>query len=127
MSGIHQVQQVMRNAVALFLRGLGRADIESAIDLRGIASQDLAAKSLRQRDAQRGFAGSRGSYDGNQGNWNGADTRLLPILFRQAFERRLWSQHSSSSTCRESPEKIPVPDQQINQKKRPQQKDSRHL
>ena len=40
---VHQVQQVMRNAAAFLECGLGRANIKPAIDLRGIAGQDIAA------------------------------------------------------------------------------------
>ena len=63
---VHQVQQVMRNAAAFFERGLGRANIETAIDLRGIAGQDIALQFAGQRHGERGFAGSRRTHNGNE-------------------------------------------------------------
>src|SRR5262249_21238122 len=48
-----------------------RARIESAIELRRIAGDDFAAKLLRQPDAQRGFPGSGGTYDRDDGRIGG--------------------------------------------------------
>jgi len=42
--GVHQIEQVMRDAFALFMGWFGGADVKAAIDLRRIARQDLAAE-----------------------------------------------------------------------------------
>ena len=49
----------MRDAVGLSGGHLGGADIKALIDLHRIRADDLAAKPLSQRDAQRRFAGGR--------------------------------------------------------------------
>ena len=53
---------MVRDAVGLFRRHLGGADIEAFIDLHRICADDLAAELLSQRNAQRGLAG-RGRAD----------------------------------------------------------------
>jgi len=47
------INQVMRNPAALGNRGLCRANIEPAIELRGIARDYFAAELFRQPDTQR--------------------------------------------------------------------------
>ena len=54
-----KVHRVVRDAVGLFGGHLGGADIKALVDLHRIRADDLAAKPLSQRDAQRRFAGGR--------------------------------------------------------------------
>ncbi len=65
-SGLDEINQVVRDAVLFGRRNLSRADIEMAIDLRGIADQDFAAEFFGEMDAQRGFAGGGGAKHNNE-------------------------------------------------------------
>ena len=58
---LDEIHQMMRNAALFGDRDFRRADIEMAIHLRGIADQYFAAKSFRELNSQRGFAGSGGT------------------------------------------------------------------
>src|SRR5262249_61645622 len=64
--GIKNISQMMRHTAALCNTRLGGADVKSAIQLRGIASDNFTAKALCQPDPQRGFARCRRSNDGNE-------------------------------------------------------------
>ena len=55
-AGVHQIEQVMRDAFALFRGRLGGADVKATIDLRRIARQDLAAIFSGKPCTQRGFS-----------------------------------------------------------------------
>src|SRR6267142_1934202 len=48
-------------------RRLCRADVESTIELRGIACDNFSAKFFRERDSQGGLAGCRGAH--NHDEW----------------------------------------------------------
>src|ERR1700719_397062 len=56
------------------------ADVEAAIELRGIARDYFAAEPPGQPNAQRRFTRSRGTYDGNE--W--------PIRFVWSHRKRRW-------------------------------------
>jgi hypothetical protein len=56
----------MRNTVPIGRQGLVRADVDAAIDRRGVARDDLAVERLRQMDTERALAGRRRTDDGNQ-------------------------------------------------------------
>jgi hypothetical protein len=47
----------MRDAAAFLERRLGRADVEPAEDLHGVAGNDFAIHAERQLDRQRALAG----------------------------------------------------------------------
>jgi hypothetical protein len=57
---------VVRNATPIGQRRLVRADIDPAIDGRGVARDDFAFERFRQVDAERALAGGRRTDDGNQ-------------------------------------------------------------
>ena len=59
---LQKIDGMVRDAVGLFRRHLGGADIEAFVDLHRICADDLAAELLGQRNAQRGLAG-RGRAD----------------------------------------------------------------
>ena len=62
--GIGDVDHVVRHALHLFRRGLGRADVHAAVDLHRVGRDDLAAEPLRKRHAERGLArGGRAGDD----------------------------------------------------------------
>ena len=61
------IDQVMRDALALALRCLCRADIESAVELNRIAADDLAVESLREGQSQRTFPRGGRPKDDQQG------------------------------------------------------------
>ena len=62
--GVGDVDHVVRHALHLFRRGLGRADVHAAVDLHRVGRDDLAAEPLRERHAERGLArGGRAGDD----------------------------------------------------------------
>ena len=75
---IHQwrnkVDQVMRNATTFLHRNFGGGDLDSLVNLNGVAVYDLAVKAQGQFDSQRALAGSGGTDYGN----DAGGTRLLP-------------------------------------------------
>ena len=54
--GIGDVDEVMRNAGALFGAGLGGAEVHAAIDGNGIATDDFAVEPLGEGERERGLA-----------------------------------------------------------------------
>src|SRR5256885_5268874 len=64
---------MMRNSGAFGERGLCGANIEAAVELGGVTSDDFAAEFSSQKNSQRGFAGSGRPDDGEQ-RWNISDT-----------------------------------------------------
>ena len=62
--GVGQVEKVMRNACLFLLGGLGGANVHAAVDLHGIAGEDLSAKALCQKDGQRRLSACRRTNDG---------------------------------------------------------------
>ena len=62
--GVGDVDHMMRHALHLFRRGLGRADVHAAVDLHRVGRDDLAPEPLRERHAERGLArGGRAGDD----------------------------------------------------------------
>ena len=59
--GVAQVDQVMGNLRTLCGAGLGRANIESAVDLRGIDGDDLQVQLARQIQGKGALAAGRGA------------------------------------------------------------------
>jgi hypothetical protein len=57
---------VVRDATPVGERRFVRADINPAIDSRGVARDDLALERFREMDAERALAGRRRTDDGNQ-------------------------------------------------------------
>src|SRR6266404_8490934 len=51
-AGVHQIQQMVWNAVALFAGRLGGANVKASIDLRGITGQHLSTEFAGQPCAQ---------------------------------------------------------------------------
>src|SRR4030095_11978708 len=62
-AGIENVEQVMRDLLPLAKGWLGRADVKSAIELRGIAGDNFAAELLRQQNDKRARTRGGGSDD----------------------------------------------------------------
>ena len=58
------VHAVVRDAAGLLRGDLSGAHIQTFVDLHGVGTDDLAGELLRQRNAQRGLAGSRGANHG---------------------------------------------------------------
>src|SRR5690606_15603298 len=56
---IDEIEQSMVRAGTVCGAGLGRADVEAAIDLHGVTTQDRQLERLRQRDRQRALARGR--------------------------------------------------------------------
>jgi hypothetical protein len=63
---VNQIEQMVRNALPGLPRDLSRADIQTAINLDGIAIQNLRVQLLGQVQSQGGFSGRRGPYYGYQ-------------------------------------------------------------
>ena len=59
------VEQVVRDAVALGLGLLGGADIHALVELHRVGVDDLAAEHLGQRDGQAGLAGGGRAHHGD--------------------------------------------------------------
>ena len=76
---IADVNEVMRHAGAVGGRWLGRADVESAIDLHGIGGNDFTAELFREAQGDFGFAGG-----GRTGDENGA--RIVDGGWRMEIE-----------------------------------------
>jgi hypothetical protein len=57
---------VVWNVPALLWRGLGCADIKPAVDLRGIAGQNLSLPFSGQGNGKGGLAGRRRAHNGYQ-------------------------------------------------------------
>src|SRR5215813_9660090 len=68
---LDDVDQVMRDAATLFHRDFGRGYVEAAVDLNGIAVDDLAAEAFGQGDAQIALARRRGTDDRDQRSFRG--------------------------------------------------------
>src|SRR5689334_6080511 len=66
---IDDVDQVMTNAAPLDRRQLGAADLQAAVDLNRVATDDLSRESFGQHQAEFTFAGTRGTKDHDQ--WPG--------------------------------------------------------
>src|SRR4029450_12562449 len=64
--GTRDIDEVMRDAGALIERHLVGADVEATIDRGGIAADDLAAESLRQRNAEGTLANCCGAQNRNE-------------------------------------------------------------
>src|ERR1700730_12913039 len=71
---------MVSNSAALSRTRLGRADVEPAIELRGIARDHFAVELFGEPNAQRRFSRSRGTDDGNE--WR--------MLIFQAHRKRRW-------------------------------------
>jgi hypothetical protein len=56
----------MRHAGAIVDRWLVRADVDPAVDRRGVTRDDLAVNRARQGDAERRLPGRRRSDDGDE-------------------------------------------------------------
>ncbi len=63
--GVDAVDEVMRRRRALGRRGLTRADVEAAVDLDAVGSDDLAAKPVGEADGELGLA-ARGRADNDK-------------------------------------------------------------
>ncbi len=61
--GRANVEHMVGHPGALFGRGLGGADVHAPVDLHGVGRDDLAAESLRELDAEAGFACGRRAAD----------------------------------------------------------------
>jgi len=59
----HEVNQVVRHAAPLCGGDFGRGDLDLAVDLDGVAVDDLAARAQRERDAELALARSRRADD----------------------------------------------------------------
>src|SRR6266540_1271461 len=63
---IHQIDEVMRNSLALLLSGLGRPDLHLAIDKHRIDAHDLRPERLRDRDRRLGLPRRRRPHQCNE-------------------------------------------------------------
>ena len=72
--GPGDVDHVVLNEGALFVRGLGGADLHLAVDGYGVAADDLAVELLGQPDGEGGFAAGGGAGEDDQ--------RLVFLVFR---------------------------------------------
>ena len=61
----------MRDAATFFHWNFGRGDVEAAIDLDGIAVDDLAVEAFGQGDAKIALARRRGADDRDQRSFRG--------------------------------------------------------
>ena len=64
--GIENVDQVMGNSAAFGQRQFGRADIEVAIHLQGVAVDNFAVELFRDQKCEIALSGSGGTGDCNQ-------------------------------------------------------------
>jgi hypothetical protein len=64
-----EVDQVMRNAFALFERDFGCGDLDLFVDLYGVAVDDLAVERERYFDSECAFAGCGWTNDGDDGRF----------------------------------------------------------
>src|SRR5256885_4903062 len=92
---------MMRNSGAFGERGLCGANIEAAVELGGVTSDDFAAEFSSQKNSQRGFAGSGRPDDGEQ-RWNISDTHhrkkmCQPRMMRMA--RTITARSRLPRTC----------------------------
>ena len=55
---LDEIDKVMPDAALLGKGNLRGADVEVAVDLRGVADEDFAAKFRSKLDSERGFSGS---------------------------------------------------------------------
>ncbi len=62
---VPDVQEVVRDAVALGHRQLGGADVHSPVELHGVGVDDFATEMAGERDAQIGLSGRGGTDDGD--------------------------------------------------------------
>ena len=69
--GLDEVDEVMRDAALIARLNLGGADVEVAIDLRGIADEDFAVEALGEFDGEGGFAGGGGAEDDDEARGRG--------------------------------------------------------
>src|SRR5690606_21238732 len=58
---VTNIQQMVRNALPLVVRGLGGADVHATVDGGGVHSDDLDGPVLRQRQRRSAFAGRGGA------------------------------------------------------------------
>ena len=58
---VGNIDEVMRDAGALFVRGFGGAEIHTAVDGDGIATDDLAVEAFGEGEREGGFAAAGGS------------------------------------------------------------------
>ena len=63
---LDEVDQVMRDAALLGCGNFRGADIEAAVNLRGIANQHLPIQALGEPNRERRFAGSSGPEDDDE-------------------------------------------------------------
>ena len=74
---------MMRHPAPIFQGGFGRRDVEAAIDLQGIAADDLSVESLGNAEREIGLAGAGGSQDNEQAQAFFRERKVSP--------RRIWS------------------------------------
>ena len=65
--GPGDVDQVVRDEGALFVRGLGGADLHLAIDGDGVAADDLAVELFGETQGERGLAAGGGADEHDEG------------------------------------------------------------
>ena len=63
---IKDIEHVMRHALHLLRRDLGGADVHAAVDLHGIAGNDLCVEGFRESDGERCLSDSRRPNDDNE-------------------------------------------------------------
>jgi hypothetical protein len=64
--GLDEVNEVMRDVLLVARQHFSGADVEVAIDLRGIADEDFAVEALGKFDGEGGFAGGGGAEDDDE-------------------------------------------------------------
>ena len=77
------VHAVVWDAAGLLRGDFGGAHIQTFIDLHGVGADDLAGELLRQRNAQRSFAGGSGAYHSHHGGF--CITRCVQTAFPTPF------------------------------------------
>lgn len=77
-AGFDDVEEVMGDGGAFACRGLGGADVETAIELGGIASQNFTAEFFGEVESESGLAGSGGADDGEE-SWIGHERMGLRV------------------------------------------------
>ena len=80
---LQDIHPMVRNAVGLLGGHLGGAHIKTFVDLHRIGADDLTAKLLGQRNAQRGLAGGGGAYHSHHGSF--CITRCVQTAFPTPF------------------------------------------
>src|SRR5215470_3224403 len=89
-----KVNKVMGNSLTFLEGNLGRRDLNSLVDLDGIAIDDFAIESQRDFDTEGALAGRRWANNSNYGIWR----RLGTHARENSMRKRITSQMRLSSS-----------------------------